>query len=468
MQNSLLHTAFQSLTGDEVKAFRKFVCSPFFNQRQDVCDLFELLVADRKTSKELPCKEDISAKLFPSENYDDRKVRHAMSFLFRLLEQFLAQSVAAEDELAQRLQLAEAYRRRGLKNHFQRTLQRAADQHAANPLRHADHFWTGYELQRQGYLLTATSNRVTALNFQQIGDQLDLAFLALKLRQSCLALSHQAVFKAEYDFGLLPQVLAEVQRRSLLDVPAIGVYFHCYHTLTEPEDERHFQKFKAELYRHDGAFPTSEGRDLYLLAINFCIRRYNEGEGKFLAEELELYRAALAKKLLLVNGQLSRFTYQNVVTLGLVLREFDWVETFLRDYTPLLDPRLRAANHSFNLARLAYERGQFSKALELLQQADYEDVLLSLTAKSLLLKIYFETSEFTALDSHLDAMANFVRRKKELSYHRENYLSLCRFVRRLLAVPPNDREAVQRLREEVGAAPAVAERKWLLGKVEEV
>ena len=468
MQNSLLHTAFQTLTGDEIKAFRKFVSSPFFNQREDVVRLFEVLVECRKSKKPVLEKAALFHKIFPREKYDDRKMRHVMSFLLRLLEQFFTHSIQVENEGIAHTQLAEAYRRRGLTQHFQRTLQRVAEQHSKSSFHHADHYWLGYELQRQGYLLTASSNRVTALNFQQLGDQLDLAFLALKLRQSCLALSHQAVFKAEYDLGLLPQVLDEVQRRELLDQPAISVYFHCYHTLTEPNEEAHFQKFKSELYRHDGSFPTSESRDLYLLAINFCIRRYNEGEEKFLAEELELYQAALEKKLLLINGQLSRFTYQNAVTLGLVLREFDWVESFLRDYTAMLDPRFRTANHSFNLARLEYERGNFDKALELLQRADYQDLLLNLTAKTVLLKIYFETAEFDALDSHLDAMSNFVRRKKALSYHRDNYLNLCRFVRRLLVTLPSDDGAFHRLQEEVNQSPAVAERKWLLEKMEDV
>ena len=466
MQNTRLYSVFNSLTGDEIRSFRKFLQSPFFNQRADVIALFELLAKSRKSNKPLPDKKAIFQKLYSGESFDDQRVRHVMSFLLKNMEQFLAYQLIIENNQFVQTKLAEAYRRRNLPDQFQRTLVSLKKTHENSPFRHADHYWAGYEIQLQDYLFTATTRRATHLNLQEIGDQLDHAFLALKLRQSCVALSHQAVFKTDYGFGLLQEVLDFIERENLLDVPAIGVYCHCYHALTKPLESTHFQGFKKMLYLHGDAFPVAESRDLYLLAINFCIRRYNEGSAGFLEEEFELYKAALDKKILLVNGILSRFTYQNVVTLGLVLGEYDWVEIFLKNNTALLEPRFREANHSFNLARLEYFRRNFDKALGLLQQSDYEDLLLNLSAKTLLLKIYYETEEFDALDSLLDSMSNFVRRKKAIGYHRENYLNLIRLTKKLLQTPIGDKEARKKLAAEITDRKSVAEREWLLEKVE--
>lgn len=466
VQNSRLQSVFDSLNGDELRSLRKFLQSPFFNQRSDVLALFELLIATRRPGKALPNKEEIVQALYPGEPFDDQRVRHTMSFLLKNIEQFMAHQVIFENGHFVQAKLAEAYRRRNLPDQFQRTLAALKKTHEGSPLRHADHYWAGYEIQLQDYLFTATTRRSTELNLQEIGDQLDLAFLALKLRQSCVALSHQAVFKTDYDFGLLKEVLDYIEKENLLELPAIGVYYHCYQALTKATETVHFQSFKKMLYLHDGAFPLAESRDLYLLAINFCIRRYNEGSAGFLAEEFELYKTALEKNILLVNGALSRFTYQNVVTLGLVLGEYDWVEDFLENYTQLLETRFRAANHSFNLARLEYFRRRFDKALDLLQRSDYEDLLLNLSAKTLLLKIYFETAEFNALDSLLDSMSNFVRRKKAIGYHRDNYLNLVRLMKKLLQTPIGDKAAREKLATEIAETKSVAEREWLLEKLE--
>ena len=68
-----------------------------------------------------------------------------------------------------------------------------------------------------------------------------------------------------------------------------------------------------------------------------------------------------------------------------------------------------------------------SMALKLLQKAEFGDLLLNLAARSLQLKIYYELQELDLLDSHLQAFRTFLRRKKELGYHRDNYLNTVRF-----------------------------------------
>lgn len=468
MQNSRLLSLLQVLSADELRSLRKFLLSPYFNQRADVVALFDLLTASLKPNKAEPTKEAISQQLYPDEPFDDQRVRHVLSFLNKLVEQFLAQQILFENEQVVQARLAEAFRRRNLTEHFLRTLNQLKKAHEESPHRHADHYWQGYEIQLQDYLFTATTRRATNLNLQEIGDQLDLAFLALKLRQTCVAISHQAVFKADYDFGLLPEILGYIEGKNLLELPAIGVYYYCYQALVKPSELAHFQDFKRMLYQFGDEFPASEIRDLYLLAINICIRRYNEGSAGFLEEEFELYKAALEKKVLLTNGVLSRFTYQNVVTVALVLGDFEWVEGFLKNYTQHLERRFREANHSFNLARLEYFRRRYDRALDLLQKSDYEDLLLNLSAKTLLLKIYFELAEFNALDSLLDAMSNFVRRKKAIGYHRDNYLNLIRLTKKLLQTPLGDKAARAKLAAEISDTKSVAERGWLLEKLEGV
>jgi hypothetical protein len=160
---------------------------------------------------------------------------------------------------------------------------------------------------------------------------------------------------------------------------------------------------------------------------------------------------------------LSRFTYRNVVTIGLVMRAFDWVENFIHEFRDRLEKRHRESMFSFNLARLEYERRNYGAALQLLQKSEYADLLLNLAAKTVVLKIFFETDETDALESHLAAMQRFIRRKKIMGYHRENYLNLIHFTRRLLEV--FEKKELEALREEIAGAKAVAEREWLLGQV---
>ena len=162
---------------------------------------------------------------------------------------------------------------------------------------------------------------------------------------------------------------------------------------------------------------------------------------------------------------LSRFTYHNIVAAGLQTQDYAWVENFINAYKNTLDRTHRDSSVSFNLARLAFSQHQYGRALELLQHSNYYDPLLNLAARTMSLKIYWETGETDLLESHLDALQNYLRRKSILGYHRINYQNLVRYTRKLLGMNYLDKESVKKLRQEIQAEAVLTERDWLLGQL---
>ncbi len=92
-------------------------------------------------------------------------------------------------------------------------------------------------------------------------------------------------------------------------------------------------------------------------------------------------------------------------------------------------------------------------------------MLNNLDARRMLLRSYFELGEFQALDSLLDTFQAYIRRQKDIGYHRENYLNLIRFVRRLMEAEGLDKAGKALLRSEIEGTEHLAEKEWLLGKV---
>ncbi len=146
----------------------------------------------------------------------------AMSFLMKIAEQYLVHSALFADEVKVKTKLAEVYRQRGLAKHFERTMRAAQDVQASSPLRNAEFFTDDYHVQMEQYRFAATTSRTAEHNLQAITDNLDMAYFAQKLRQACLLLSHQAVYKTAYQFGMLDEVLAHVETQQLLGIPAIA------------------------------------------------------------------------------------------------------------------------------------------------------------------------------------------------------------------------------------------------------
>ena len=466
MENTRLIALINTLTNKESREIRKFLHSPFFNNRIEVSLLFDYLTECLFLHKVSPSKSQAFRRILSKQNktadYDDQQMRLWMSFLLKLIEKYLVQMAFFNDDIKVKTKLAEIYRERNLPKHQERSLRELTALQENQIFRNAEFYSNDFQIQSEQYRLASVNNRMGELNLQKMSDNLDIAYLSQKLRQSCFSFSHQTVYKTEYRFGLLEEIIHYIEQQNLLDVPAIAVYYYGYQTLSKPDETAFFQAFKKAIVTDGEKFPKEEQGDIYLLAINFCIKRYNEGNRQYLKDEFELYQKGMEQGLFLKNEKLSRFTYRNVVTVGLVLEEFIWIENFITAYKNKLDKPYRESMYSFNLARLEYSRKNYTSALLLLQKSLYKDLLLNLAAKTVVLKIYYELDEFDKLDAHLEAMRTFIRRKKVIGYHQENYLNLIHFTKKLMERNPYDKEELKNLREEMVSTKAVAEKEWLL------
>ncbi|MEL6658503.1 MAG: hypothetical protein AAFP77_16235 [Bacteroidota bacterium] len=461
MKNSHLVELCLSFSPYELREVRKFLRSPYFNQREDVLQLLELIVA---TEGQLDM-EAAFKQLFPGQDYDAQQLRFVMSWLLKRLEKYLVVAQLMSDRLDYQVRLSRIYRDKDLARHVstsQRQVHKLLDKEGYRSARYHQY---RHDSIREENLLASKQHRTATLHLQEQSEALDTYFLIMKLKEACELLSHQAVVKTEYDLRVLEQLLPFVTEELVAVHPVLGVFYNCYQMLRNKEEVHHFFTLRQQLQTYGHLLPADERRDVYLFAINFSIRRYNNGDQPFGKAALSLYQKALDEELLTLDGYLSRFAYRNIVALGLQQEQFDWVGSFLEQYRVHLTPGHRLGTYSFNLAKLEYARGNLDAAIVALQKADYRDVLLNLAAKTLLLKVYYEQQAFQALDSHLSAMRRFLRRKKMLAYHRDNYLNFVQAVRKLVRLNSYERAAVQQLQAELLALQPLTEREWLLNQL---
>ena len=465
MEKSRLILVFDTLSNQELRELGKFVRSPFFNQQEILVQFFDYLVENKQQLQVSPTKEKVFQKLFPTQKFSDVKIRLMMSDLHKLIEKYLICSSTLSNETQSKLQMAQIYRQRNLPKHFQKTIKVVNELLEKNPLRHDDYFNSKYDQLLEQHQFVASSKRTDEFNLQEVTNMLDVTFIAKKLKQICLLFSHQAVYKKEYDFGLLEDIIRHIEEKNLLDIPAISVFYYYYQALTKEGHVNYFQKFKNLVFLHDKKFPPNELRDLYLFAINYCIRQLNQGQVHFAQEGLDLYKEGLKKEFLIENKKLSRFAYNNIVAMAVIVKDFNWAVEFIEDYKSLLSRRYRESTWMFNMSRLEYARKNYDKALIYLQKADFGDLVNNLIAKTILLKIYYELEEFNSLDSHLESMKTFIRRKTASGYHQTNYLNIIRYTKKLLSTNFYDRDKKEILLKEIEQEEILTERDWLLEQV---
>ena len=475
MQQSKLIEVFFSLTSTERTALRKFVHSPYFNKREDVILLLDYLEKTDNEKTEHLSKEKTFSAIFPDENYgkeSDGLLRYAMSFLLKLIEEFLIVREASQNELQSKIHLSSAYRRRHLGKHFKQSLEQAKIHLEKVPYRDFNYYESLFRIEQEKYLFTGDTQRNAPRNLQELSDTLDIQYIAAKLKQSCLLLAHQTVYKIGYETGLLDKLLEYVEQTpKLLEHRAIALYFYYYRAVTT-DGEDYFNRYKDMLLDSDSLFPALEMRDLHIFALNYCTKKVNlqqQGFDNYFKIMLELYKAGLKQGFWLEDGQLNPFIFKNIVSVALWLKEFNWTAKFIRDFQPYLAVQHRTAYVNFALSKLCFDQKQYDEARILLQKVEYSDIFLNLNTKVMLMKIYYELDEYDVLESFLASFRTFVNRKKQSgelqTYHHENYLNIIRLAQKLLAFNPFDKAEKKKLKEEISGTKLLTEREWLLEQI---
>jgi hypothetical protein len=462
----VLLAILRALDKEQWRALDKFMRSPGHVTHEGARVWY--LFIKKRLDEEIWDKKAIEAAIFSqNEKKDPRRIYHLNNYLLEAIENFLALEAWQEREHERHAATIAALRDLKLAEESAAMLRYARKRLNASPQRGVDWYRAEYLLQQEAYLGSLQQGRAKSFNAQELSDAQDLAFICEKLRTGCLLLSHEAVAKQRYDKGLLEPVLTLLKGHPYLEIPVVAAYYHGYFSQAGGDDSAdHFTRLKAILEEHAPYFSLAETHDLYLIAINFCIRRINRREERFFQEVFDLYQSGLRYGALLEGGMLSRWTYNNITVTGLRLKAFEQVWKFLHEYAPLLPREHRDGALHFNLAKYYYELGERPAAMQHLLLIGYDDVLQNLVAKTMLCKIYYELDENDSLENQLDSIQIYLRRQKVLGYHRDNYLAMVRFFRKLLKANWNNRSEITALRDEILAAPILTEREWLLKQVE--
>lgn len=463
MKDSKLIRAIKTLDQEELRLFKRFLQSKFFNQHQLVTLLFDYLRNQLKRKHPNWSKEAAYLEITGEKSFKNKPMRDVMSYLFKLLNQFLVYREMHDSPTKEGLELCKAYRKRNLLKLFESNARKTELLNQNAPTQNVDYLRQKYLLEQEKYYAIIQKGRAKATNLQEVSDSLDISYFANRLRQSSIMLAHQSVYNTAYQTGLTKEVLNEVEQRQLYHIPAIGLYYYYYKAQTNSENLEYFKLLQTTLAKHASLFDALEIRDIYLLGINIGIKNLNQGNADFVPVLLEIYKSGIEQKILYNSETLSRFTFKNVIALALGLKQYEWVKNFIEEQVQFLDPQTKDSSYQYNLAKLHYCKGEYGKALKLLVlTTSSDDVYMSLDTKILLTRIHYEQENFDALESLINSFKSFIRRKKIISYHRESYRNFLNCLIKLTNVNPFDKTAKKTLRDEIKQLQALPEKDWFL------
>ncbi|BDS13517.1 hypothetical protein [Aureispira anguillae] len=465
----MIHSKFirlyQTLSASEHRLLKQWVLSPIHNQRKSVVQLFDFIYSRSNLTAITLQKERAFSYIFPKETYDMYKINHVISYAYKVLEEFIEYLESVSSKKNRQKNKISAYSKRNSIANAKKIVKKSKQDLLQDKHRGSAFYLHAYELEVHQFNLEGTHNRIQENNLPNLFSNLSNFFILSTLRYAYIAASHSNVYKVAYEIPMLSSVLEQAQQEN--SVPVIQLYYFAYMALTHLKEECYYLSLKKCWEKHGVLLQRNERQEILLIIINYAIKQAHSGNLSYIKEAFQWYQVGLRTELLVSNGQLSQFAYKNIVALGLKLKAFDWIKTFIKQYTSYLPKGIQLSYENYVLAKYFFEKNKYDACLSLLTKVEYDDLFMNIDAKMMLLKIYYKNKSWDALEALIQSFKVFLQRKEVMSYHKHNYLNILSLVKKIILRPSFDQSAKEKLYYEIESMEPLTEKQWLLDQLNE-
>ncbi len=471
MQTPKLFEVLERLNAGQLRRFQAFVDSPYFNTRSDVRAFIQKILEHWKPGQPVPDRMAMLAYGVEEDGQamaTEKQLGYLLSWSLSLVERFLVQEDREGQPWDEAIRLMRLYDQWAMDKHYRSAEKTASREAVKYPFESPHRHWLGYRqasVQDQHFNRRRKHEKDDSLG--NAVRALDLFYLTERLRLSCELANRRDWVSGNSESGLLEELLAYLERSNHEDLPMVAMFHHTLLSITTPDHARHFERLRDLLGRHGSKLETRYQRDLYGYAINYCIKRVNTGDSGYLVELFELYRGALEEGILEEDGQLSPWSFKNIVSVACRSGNGAWAENFLQTYRSHLAPALRANAVAYNQGYIHWHFGRYADALQKLQEVSMEDLYYALDSRSILIKCYYELDEVQALEAALEAFRVYLQRNRHMAEGlKKTYSNFVAAVRALARSREGDRSSLERLEARMAADPQMADRAWVQEKLE--
>jgi hypothetical protein len=467
----------KSFSSQELKAFGRFLESPYFNTNEKVCSLYELLKSQHPfASPRLIDRRKIYAALFPGEAFNDQRIRDLSSILLKLLESFLTvQSLKKNPAAEKRLLLKELDGRR-MDSLFEtrfREAEKAAGSGNTGAYAQLDNFllqdiYSEY-LHRRFH---GRSDKATGVHeYKKLADSQLRFTLLWMLETITFHHSQHTNFNQPFVLGNYIQPLISLYHASGMHSVDFEMRLSNLQMLMTGEEEHYFRLKELLLSEPSQDISLVERKNFLTNLTNFCNRKMRQGDENFLSEMITLYDIVVeADELLLLEyGSLSHIFFTNYVIMHLRSGNIEKASGFIEKYGEYIPEEFRDDTLNFSKAHVAYSQKDHRKALQLLSLAKAPNGNKKIEIKFLQLMIFYDRQDFEQAQFTIDALLHQVKGDTYGEAYRRSATNFVKIYRQLLNLCSNsDKKGAGALLKSIASTGDLSNRFWLKEKAAEL
>lgn len=468
MQNSKLIDLLKTFQARDFRRFENYLASPFFVTQDKFLLFFQVL---RDFSPEFDgesfTREEVWNQYAKGEAFDEKEMGYLMSFTLKYAEDYLAQTAFEEDEMAGEMYKLGYFVGNGLEKHSRSAFRKAEKTLQNAPFRDADWSYNAWRLaDAEVKYFYATRSRKPDDSIRHAARYLDAFYFSEKLRLGCEFVNLNSIFSGEYDTAFVDDLEHSLSRNQEQEAPEITIYRRILEILRHPDHRQAFDELKSWLPKASEVLPPLKVQAIFSYAQNHAIRQIKQGNLEYQEELFSIYQQSIEQEIVYEDGLISPWKFKNIVSIGLRLGHFDWVEQFIEKHAQRLEPQFRKSGLAYNRAHLYFHRKQYDLALKSLMQVEFSDVFYALDTRKLQLMLYLERGDTESLFSLISSFKVFLRRNRLISdQNRAAYKNFVDWVSRIQRAREKGNVDAASISKGIQETTPLIESDWLLGQV---
>lgn len=248
--------------------------------------------------------------------------------------------------------------------------------------------------------------------------------------------------------------------------------YHLYKANADPESENDYFISHQIFSDHFELINEKYKIKIFTIMINYCIRKFNDGNLEYQNELFKLYKEKLSQNLIddLKNKSYTFNHFRDFVFIGIAVREFEWVENFIEKYSGMLPPGIKEDEIKLSYAKLEFNKKNYERSLAYLEKLKASHYLQYIDKSLFKLFNYYELNEFEEAYLEIDKLKHYFRNNRSVpKAHYNLNMNFLKIYRNLLKIRTNPGKTDTGLiRKELENLKLVSAKKWLIAKINEI
>lgn len=488
-KDTKLISFLKTFSKEEFDDFENFLTQQYFKQRRDPLPLFKILKKfQSEFSKEDFNEEKVFAELYPGTSFSSQNskniFRSLSSYLLKSLEDYLYFSKLKDNKVLKNRILLKEILDRNLTKNYEQYSNRALEDLKTDEEIYGFDILEKFHLERLNsryYASVLDMKNYFNHSFKSL-EHISSHFWLDLISSAKLMLLGADNMNIKPENDILNNLLKSVDMDKVLKIYEgtshyiyLCFYYNIYKCIGNNRDLIYYEKAKniffdnrSKISRHDKNYFYADMISILLIGT----------EGRYVELKKELFTVIKycledkAYKLTDDDFMHPNF-YRNCILCAEYIKEFDWAEEFIKEYTGELSPDFRDNMKNYSSSLINYSRGDYDSSLNYISRIKYDHAFFKTDIKTLTLRIYYELNLYEQAIYMADTFKHHIKISPHLNKEvRESSLNYVNYYLKVFKLKMDESGARKKdaglLRSQINKEKYLIQKGWLNEKLDQI